>query len=242
MHKDVLTTRIPSPIDIYSLALAVITLLEASKLPLGADFCWKILGDVEQILDRRAQATASAGEFEDLFSTPQWDQQLRAWIGTERSNQSQQQSNENTNAGDADQGQNPTHSSVNNGNTTHSNTSSSQPPLVGPNEQRSLQHLADLAVGAEGTSTNDDGSVLHTATTPVSGSAPAGTAAPSNAMDISNEAEGSGSATAAGNGTTHQGPAAATTTGLGGAATVDFSSALRRGFMNVLSMPPGSRH
>lgn len=253
MHKDVLTTRIPSPIDIYSLSLAVITLLEASKLPLCAEFCWKILGDVEQILDRRAQATATAGEFEDLFSTPQWDQQLRAWIAAEKSNPPQQQHNENPNTEDTNQQQNQNQSSANNApsapsNNANNNSSSSQPPLVGPNEQRSLQHLADLAVGAEGTSTNEDGSAPPATTTSASGSEPTGTAtatANNNAMDISNEAEGgagSGSGTAAGNGSSQQGPTAPTTTGLGGAVIVDFSSALRRGFMNVLSMPPGSRH
>lgn len=250
MHKDVLTTRIPSPIDIYSLSLAVITLLEASKLPHCAEFCWKILGDVEQILDRRAQATATAGEFEDLFSTPQWDQQLRAWIAAEKSNQPQQQNNENPNTEDTEQQQNQNQSSTSNAtsanNNTNNNSSSSQPPLVGPNEQRSLQHLADLAVGAEGTSSNEDGSAPPAPTTSASGSAPTGTAATANnnGMDISNETEGgAGSGTAAGNGTAQQqGPTAAATTGLGGAVIVDFSSALRRGFMNVLSMPPGSRH
>jgi hypothetical protein len=247
MHKDVLTTRIPSPIDIYSLSLAVITLLEASKLPLCAEFCWKILGDVEQILDRRAQATATAGEFEDLFSTPQWDQQLRAWIAAEKSDKPQQQNNENPDTENTDQQQNQNQSSTNNAtsstnsNAITNNTSSSQPPLVGPNEQRSLQHLADLAVGAEGTSTNEDGSAPTT--TSASGSAPAGTATAGNAMDIPNEAEGAGSGNAAGNGTVQQGAGStAATTGLGGAVIVDFSSALRRGFMNILSMPPGSRH
>ncbi|PCH04599.1 Hypothetical protein PENO1_022070 [Penicillium occitanis (nom. inval.)] len=251
MHKDVLTTRISSPIDIYSLSLAVITLLEASKLPHCAEFCWKILGDVEQILDRRAQATAAAGEFEDLFSTPQWDQQLRAWIAAEKSNQPQQQNNENPNTEDTEQQQNQNQSSTSNATSTannnaNNNSSSSQPPLVGPNEQRSLQHLADLAVGAEGTSSNEDGSAPPATTTSASGSAPTGTAATANnnAMDISNETEGAGSGTAAGNGTAQQqGPTAAATTGLGGGAViVDFSSALRRGFMNVLSMPPGSRN
>lgn len=253
MHKDVLTTRIPSPIDIYSLSLAVITLLEASKLPLCAEFCWKILGDVEQILDRRAQATATAGEFEDLFSTPQWDQQLRAWIAAEKSGQPQQQNNENPNTEDTEQQQNQNQSPTNNAssaannNANNNNTSSSQPSLVGPSEQRSLQHLADLAVGAEGTSTNEDGNAPPAPSTSASGSAPPGTATANNnnAMDLSNETEGGAtSGTAAGNSTAQQqGSTAAATTGLGGGAViVDFSSALRRGFMNVLSMPPGSRH
>uniref|UniRef100_A0A093VKX8 Glucose transport transcription regulator RGT1 n=1 Tax=Talaromyces marneffei PM1 TaxID=1077442 RepID=A0A093VKX8_TALMA len=252
MHKDVLTTRIPSPIDIYSLALAVITLLEASKLPLCAEFCWKILGDVEQILDRRAQATATAGEFEDLFSTPQWDQQLRAWIAAEKPSQAQQQT-ENSNAEDADQQQNQNQSAANNAasaannnanNTSSSSSSSSQPPLVGPNEQRSLQHLADLAVGAEGTSANDEGSAPPAPATTASGpSAPTVTASTNNAIDISTEAAGAAAGTTGGNGTVQQGPgAAAATTGLGGAVIVDFSAALRRGFMNILSLPPGSRH
>lgn len=240
MHKDVLTTRILSPIDIYSLSLAVITLLEASKLPHCAEFCWKILGDVEQILDRRAQATANAGEFEDIFSTPQWDQQLRAWIAAEKSGHSLNKENTSTEETENQSSTNNINPATNNAN--NNTVSSSQPPL-GLNEQRSLQHLADLAVGAEGTATNEDGSAPPAPSTSASGSAAAAAAAGTannNAMDISNEA---GSGTGPGNGTAQQGQTAApTTTGLGGAVMVNFGSALRRGFMNILSMPPGSRH
>lgn len=243
MHKDVLTTRIPSPIDIYSLSLAVITLLEASKLPLCAEFCWKVLGDVEQILDRRAQANNTAGEFEDLFSTPQWDQQLRAWIAAEKSSHVPNKENTTT---EGTENQSSTHNGTSATNNANNNTASSSQPPLGLNEQRSLQHLADLAVGAEGSATNEDGNAPHAPSTSASGSAAAAAAtgtANSNAMDISNEAEGAGSGTGPGNGTAQQGQTAApTTTGLGGAIMVDFGSALRRGFMNILSMPPGSRH
>ncbi|EED23312.1 C6 finger domain protein, putative [Talaromyces stipitatus ATCC 10500] len=267
MHKDTLTTRIPSPIDIYSLSLAVITLLEASKLPLCAEFCWKILEDIEQILDRRAQVTATAGEFEDLFSTPKWDQQLRAWIAAEKPAQQQQNNNSNNvnteelqPADTTDQQQNQSSmnnitsntNTNNNADNKNNNASSSQPPLVGPNEQRSLQHLADLAVGAEGSGAgaNDDGNAAPATTT---STAPGATATvPANdVMDVSNEGEGGAGA---GNNTTQQQPhhhqqqqqqQQGSAAGIGvvsGAVIVDFASALRRGFMNILSLLPASRH
>lgn len=253
MHKDV-SARISSPIDIYSLSLAVLTLLEASKLPLCAEFCWKILGNIEQILDRRAQVTATAGEFEDLFSTPKWDNQLRAWIEAEKplqhqrinennnnnnNNNSNNTNNNNnpaelTSAGNMDQQHqnpastnNPTTSSTNNA-ANNNNISSSQaapPPFVGPNEQRSLQHLADLAVGAEGAGGNEDGTAPQSAPQ----QSGAGTGPPST-MDISHEAEGGLHASGSIGG------------GHGAQGVVDFSVALRKGFMNVLSMAPGSRH
>jgi hypothetical protein len=232
MHKDlVATTRISSPIDIYSLSLATLTLLEASKLPLCAEFCWKILGNIEQILDRRAQATATAGEFDDLFSTPQWDRQLRAWIEVEKSqhshtyNHNQQTQNQHLHNNQPIDPEIAADRPENSSSSTNPNPSSSStqppPPLVGPNEQRSLQHLADLAVGAEGGAGNGGGD--DTGAAPQA-SGPGG-------MDVSNDETGGAGGAGLGLGGGSQGGVA-----------VDFSVALRRGFMNVLSMAPGDRH
>ncbi|KAH8705005.1 putative C6 finger domain protein [Talaromyces proteolyticus] len=202
MHKDILpTTRLPSPLDIYSLALATLTLLEASKLPLCAEFCWEILNNVEQILDRRAQTTALAGEFDDLFSTPHWDRQLRSWIEAEKPTPHNQPSDSIT------QNQNNT---TTNGTSAGANPTTSSAPLVGPNEQRSLQHLADLAVGAEGVAAGSDGAGGGAVNISLDGGAAADGTSGGGINNVNN--------------------------------TVDFSLALRRGFMNVLSVAPIPRH
>jgi hypothetical protein len=223
LHKDV-PTRLPSPIDIYSLALATLTLLEASKIPLCAEFCWELLANIEQVLDRRAQNSALAGEFEDLFSTPQWDRQLRLWIEAEKPQH-----------GDAT-GQNSSSANNHNNNTTTTNNATTtasannstthQAPLVGPNEQRSLQHLADLAVGGGGGAG--------------AGGGPSSPPSPSGKFNIDASAEGLPTTSSAADlGASHG-------VGVGGAngqnGLVDFSLALRRGFMNVLSLPPVPRH
>jgi hypothetical protein len=130
MHKDV-PNRLSSPIDLHSLVLATLTLLEGTQLPPFSNFCWEVLAQVEEILNRREKATAEASEFENLFATPGWDSCLRAWIEDRRPHD---QTNAATNA-----------------NANATSGSAAPAPLVGPNEQRSLQHLADLAVGAEGT-------------------------------------------------------------------------------------------
>lgn len=267
MHKDVATSstttstsaRISSPIDIYSLSLAVLTLLEASKLPLCAEFCWKILGNIEQILDRRAQA--SSDEFEGLFSTPAWDRQLRAWIDAEKDSSSHLNLNQNQNQSQSQQtaesdlaavdrqesttNPNPNHPAaaggVNPPSNTNTNTNATananpnQPPLVGPNEQRSLQHLADLAVGAEGSGTTSGSGNEHTLPVPGgSSSAAAGTVG--GGAVASDDAPGT-NANPAENGNNSNNNNNSTVS-----STVDFSVALRRGFMNVLSLAAGSRH
>jgi hypothetical protein len=128
LHKATMESRPATPFDLHSLALASMTLLEATVLPEHTNECWDTLRKVEEILDLRAKMSAEATEYENIYATPSWDSKIRIFIDWRRS-----------------RGQEPQHqdSSVN-------KTSSTVPPVMGPNEQRSLQHLADLAVGAEG--------------------------------------------------------------------------------------------
>jgi hypothetical protein len=122
--------RLPSPFDFHFLALATLTLLEATDIPLFSNHCWDVLEKVDQILGNRDRANAEAGEFENLFATPGWDSRIRLFLERKRSkDQAGQAHNMNV----------------------HTNPG---PSFVGPNEQRSLQHLADLAVGVEGVTAN----------------------------------------------------------------------------------------
>jgi hypothetical protein len=119
-----------SPFDIHSLALATITLLEITDIPDLANDAWESLEKVLQLLGHREKQTTEAREFTNLFPTPGWDAAIRSFIETKlaKSRSGQQQPNSNSTAANA----------------------STAPPVVGPSEQRSLQHLADLAVGAGG--------------------------------------------------------------------------------------------
>lgn len=128
MHKSILQDRLPSPFDLHSLALASMTLLEASVLPEYATECWAAIEKVEKILDHRSKRAAEGNEFDNIFSTPEWDVKIRIFIEWRRIKSQESQLQE------ADLG----------------GLARSQQPVMGPNEQRSLQHLADLAVGAEG--------------------------------------------------------------------------------------------
>ncbi|EDP49349.1 C6 finger domain protein, putative [Aspergillus fumigatus A1163] len=128
LHKATMESRPATPFDLHSLALASMTLLEATVLPEHTNECWDTLRKVEEILDRRAKVSAEATEFKNIYATPGWDSKIRIFIDWRRSRAQEPQHQE---------------SSVN-------KTSSTAPPVMGPNEQRSLQHLADLAVGAEG--------------------------------------------------------------------------------------------
>ncbi|OJJ45461.1 hypothetical protein ASPZODRAFT_134114 [Penicilliopsis zonata CBS 506.65] len=135
MHKQTTVgTRLVSPFDLHSLALATMTLLEASVIPELTSECWEYIKRVEEILDRRASKSAEPGEFQGIFTTPLWDEKLRVFIDWRRSKSQESQL------------QDP---ALSKGNAS----GSSAPPIVGPSEQRSLQHLADLAVGAEGSVT-----------------------------------------------------------------------------------------
>ncbi|KAJ5612526.1 hypothetical protein N7510_005720 [Penicillium lagena] len=134
MHKATLQNRQPSPIDLHSLALASMTLLEATVLPEHGSECWDSLGKVEEILDHRSRRSTNASEFDDIFGTPGWDAKIRIFLEWRRAKAQESQLHES--------GSLP-------------KTSSSNHPPMGPNEQRSLQHLADLAVGAEGSVTQN---------------------------------------------------------------------------------------
>jgi hypothetical protein len=105
------------------------TLLEATVLPEHGTECWDSLEKVEEILDHRSKRSTNASEFEDIFGTPGWDSKIRIFLEWRRAKAQESQLHESGSL---------------------SKTGSSSHPPMGPNEQRSLQHLADLAVGAEG--------------------------------------------------------------------------------------------
>ena len=126
LHKATMQSRLATPFDLHSLALASMTLLEATVLPEYANECWDGLNKVEEILDRRAKRNAGAAEFEDVFTTPGWDTKIRIFLEWRRIKSQESQLQDH-----------------------NLNKSSSSAAPMGPNEQRSLQHLADLAVGAE---------------------------------------------------------------------------------------------
>ncbi|OJI98450.1 hypothetical protein ASPVEDRAFT_80099 [Aspergillus versicolor CBS 583.65] len=128
LHKASLQSRQTTPFDLHSLALATMTLLEASVLPEYSNECWEALGRVEDILDHREKRSLESSEFGDIFHTESWDAKIRLFLEWRRT-KSQETQLHDPNLG---------------------KIGSTAPPVVGPNEQRSLQHLADLAVGAEG--------------------------------------------------------------------------------------------
>jgi hypothetical protein len=130
MHKKT-ANRLPSPFDVHSLCIATLTLLEATDMPIFAGHCWEVLDKVDKILDAREKASAKAGEFNNIFATPAWDRCIRSVLERKRNKDQFGQS----------------HSIIR-------TNSAAAHPLMGPNEQRSLQHLADLAVGAEGVVAN----------------------------------------------------------------------------------------
>ncbi|KAE8149835.1 hypothetical protein BDV25DRAFT_155592 [Aspergillus avenaceus] len=136
LHKACVHSRLATPFDLHSLALASMTLLEATVIPEYANECWDTLKKVDEILDYRAKQSTEATEFSDILATPGWDSKIRIFLEWRRtkSQESQLQDPSLTKGG------------------------STAPPVMGPNEQRSLQHLADLAVGAEGTVAANAGS------------------------------------------------------------------------------------
>lgn len=136
MHKGISQSRPVTPFDLHSLALASMTLLEATVLPEHANECWDSLKKAEEILDYRAKRSTEGGEFGDIFATPGWDAKIRLFLDWRRT-KSQESQLQDPNLG---------------------KNGSGPPPVMGPNEQRSLQHLADLAVGAEGTVSGGAGS------------------------------------------------------------------------------------
>lgn len=196
MHKSTTQPRLPTPFDLHSLALASMTLLEAVVLPEYANECWESLKKVEEILDHRAKHTSEAGEFEDIFATPGWDAKIRAFLDWRRSNN---KATLETSAPDAN---------------LKNASSTAPPPVMGPNEQRSLQHLADLAVGAEGT-------VSANASSP-----------PPALPPTENPAAGPSSAL---NATTSTPSAVPPSTHPQGRIYVDFTLLTKEGYLNVFS-------
>ncbi|KAJ5089978.1 hypothetical protein N7532_008662 [Penicillium argentinense] len=192
LHKANIQSRLPTPFDLHSLALASMTLLEATVLPEHENECWSSLQKVEEILDRREKRTAKATEFDNIFGTPGWDAKIRVFLEWRRIKSQESQLQESI-------GVLPKSSS--------GPGSGSQPPM-GPNEQRSLQHLADLAVGAEG-------SVSQNApTTPPPGlSADQGETSPNLAPQLAQSQGGNGT----------------------GRVVVDFTMLTREGYLNVFS-------
>ncbi|KAJ5168712.1 uncharacterized protein N7482_004306 [Penicillium canariense] len=130
LHRATLQNRLPTPFDLHSLALASMTLLEATVLPEHGDDCWSSLEKVEDILDHRSKRAIEATEFDNIFGTPGWDAKIRVFLEWRRAKSQESLLHEAAGVGKVGAG--------------------GQPPVMGPNEQRSLQHLADLAVGAEG--------------------------------------------------------------------------------------------
>ncbi|KAL2835235.1 hypothetical protein BDW59DRAFT_137363 [Aspergillus cavernicola] len=128
LHRATLLSRQTTPFDLHSLALSTMTLLEASVLPEYTNECWDTLMKVEEILDHREKRATESLELGDIFQTGSWDSKIRLFLEWRRT-KSQEIQLQDPNLGKA---------------------GSVVPPVVGPNEQRSLQHLADLAVGAEG--------------------------------------------------------------------------------------------
>lgn len=135
LYQATIQNRASTPFDYHSLALASMTLLEASVIPEHSEECWEHLKKLDEILDHRsarASAFANGNEFEDIFGTPGWDAKFKLYLEWRRAKAEESQIQE-----------------------LHNRRNSTAAPLMGPNEQRSLQHLADLAVGAEGSVTGN---------------------------------------------------------------------------------------
>lgn len=110
-----------SPFHFHFLALAVVTLLEITDIPELSHNAWVSIDKALQIITQREKHAATAGEFEKIFASQRWEASIHAFIEAKLSK--------------VRGGQFGTQTAAN---------------VVGPTEQRSLQHLADLAVGAGG--------------------------------------------------------------------------------------------
>lgn len=131
IYKATMQDRLTTPFDFHSLALAAVTLLEACVIPDFADECWESLNKLDDLLEHRLVRSTSGVEFDDILGTPGWDRLFRQYIDSGRPKVQESQIQD----------------------ATLNRRSSNTAPPMGPNEQRSLQHLADLAVGAEGSVT-----------------------------------------------------------------------------------------
>lgn len=185
MHRATMQLRLATPFDLHSLALATMTLLEATVLPELSDDCWESLAKVEEILDHR-QTVGQSSEFDNIFATPGWDAKFRVFLEWRRAKSQETQLQEAVSG--------------------MSKSGSGVPPPMGPNEQRSLQHLADLAVGAEGSVGQ-----ATSATPPPGLSAEQGETSPNLAPQLAQSHGGSGRI------------------------VVDFTMLTKEGYLNVFS-------
>lgn len=131
LHKQSdLSTPVSSPFHYHFLALAVVTLLEITDIPELSHHAWVALDRALQVITQREKHASTVGEFGKIFATQNWEACIRGFIEAKltkvRAGQFGAQ------AAAAASGRQPGAN------------------LVGPTEQRSLQHLADLAVGAGG--------------------------------------------------------------------------------------------
>ncbi|PGH14256.1 hypothetical protein AJ80_05996 [Polytolypa hystricis UAMH7299] len=124
-----------SPFHMHFLALAIITLLEITDIPELASEAWEALDKALQTLSQREKNATLATEFEKIFTTRSWDAAFHAAIEAKltKFRSAPEQQGAQTGVG-----------------VSGSTSGGNAPPVVGPTEQRSLQHLADLAVGAGG--------------------------------------------------------------------------------------------
>jgi hypothetical protein len=119
-----LPNTVCSPFHHHFLALAVVTLLEATDVPEVSNDAWAALDKALHIVNEREKYAEADGEFEKIFVTQSWESCIRRFIVAKLTK-------------------------ARSGQPSQTGATGTQ-PLVGPSEQRSLQHLADLAVGAGG--------------------------------------------------------------------------------------------
>lgn len=121
--------RPQTPFELHCIALCTMTLLEATVLPEYASDCWDSLKRIESVISFR-DFHAESNEFQDILLTPAWDDKFRLFMEWRRTKAQESQLHDPA--------------------AQHRRTSSAAAAApMGANQQRSLQHLADLAVGAE---------------------------------------------------------------------------------------------
>lgn len=191
-----------SPFHLHAQALAAMTLLEITDIPDLATDAWECLEKLLQLLEHRDQCARRPGELENVFATPEWNATIRSWVEIKLT---KIRNNPQGALQLKQQGQNGTASNMDPA------VANSGLPIVGPTEQRSLEHLADLAVGAGGGAAN--------ASSPPPGSGV-------NATGEEKDAGGAGSGEAPSGTSPKQQPRV----------TIDFTRLTRRGYLNVFAL------
>lgn len=200
LHKQsIASPPFSSPFHLHAQALAAITLLEITDIPDLATDAWESLEKLLQLLERRDQYASSAGEFENVFATPGWNATIRSWVENKLA---KFRGNPQAAIQQMQQGQNGTANNV---------IANSGLPVVGLTEQRSLEHLADLAVGAGG------------------GAANASSPPPGSAANATGEEKDTGAAGAG----TGEGLAATSPKQQPARITIDFTRLTKKGYLNV---------